>query len=360
MKILYLIDHDPSLSSGVMNKIKSQVSTWVQLGHTVSILSSSTLTLYDGQFTVVETLSRKSRGRSNRLSVAVRLMMSTFSLRRLVKQVDSDVIYMRYRLYTPRLLSLLGGRKVIMEINSDDSTEYKLRSLWTHFYNKATRGILLSRVDAFVGVSEELSDRFSSFGKPCVTIANGIDVAQHGFCNNKNIPPKLVFIGSPGQLWHGIDKVGEMAENFQEYMFYIIGPTGKDTDNLKYLGVLSNVAANEFIQTCDIGIGSLSLHLKGLTEASPLKTRQYLASGLPIIYGYRDTDIPENSPFALELLNSKDNLDFEAIKKFIIDVVGDAHVKAAARFFAESVLDYQVKEKEKILFFDEVMGISAK
>ena len=359
MKILYLIDHDPSLSSGVMNKIKSQVSTWVQLGHTVSILSSSTLTLYDGQFTAVDTLPRKLRGRSNRLSVAARLMMSTFLLRKLAKHVDADVIYMRYRLYTPRLLSLFGKRKLIMEINSDDSTEYKLRSLWTHFYNKATRGILLSRVDAFVGVSEELSDRFSSPGKPCVTIANGIDVAQHSFFNNNDTPPKLVFIGTPGQPWHGIDKVEKMAEKFQEYMFYIIGPTGKDTDNLKYLGVLPNSAANEFIRTCDIGIGSLSLHLKGLTEASPLKTRQYLASGLPIIYGYRDTDIPANSSFALELLNCKDNLDFEAIKKFILDVVGDAHVKGTARLFAESALAYRVKEKERISFFGKVVGASA-
>jgi hypothetical protein len=142
-------------------------------------------------------------------------------------------------------------------------------------------------------------------------------------------------------------------------MFYIIGPTGKDTDNLKYLGILPNVAANEFIRTCDIGIGPLSLHLKGLTEASPLKTRQYLASGLPIIYGYRDTDIPANSSFALELLNCKDNLDFEAIKKFIIAVVGDAHVKGTARLFAESALAYRVKEKERILFFDKVLGASA-
>ena len=40
-----------------------------------------------------------------------------------------------------------------------------------------------------------------------------------------------------------------------------------------------------------------------MDEASPLKTREYLALGLPVVGGYRDTDLPVDSPVFLRVPN---------------------------------------------------------
>lgn len=43
------------------------------------------------------------------------------------------------------------------------------------------------------------------------------------------------------------------------------------------------------MRNCQVCIGTLALHRKNMTEASPLKTREYLAHGFPVIIGYKDT-----------------------------------------------------------------------
>jgi glycosyltransferase involved in cell wall biosynthesis len=192
----------------------------------------------------------------------------------------------------------------------------KLHSKLTHFYNKFTRNFVLKHVDGFVSVSDELKQRFQYFNKPIEVIANGIDTSQYNLVPYKNDKPTFVFIGTPNQSWHGLDKIISMADHFQKYQFYIIGSTGKDTNNIKYFGYLSKDDSTKIIQRCDIGIATLSLYKKHLTEASPLKSRQYLACGIPIIYAYKDTDLEGKESFVLRLTNSENNINHTKIEQF--------------------------------------------
>ena len=48
---------------------------------------------------------------------------------------------------------------------------------------------------------------------------------------------------------------------------------------------------------CDIGIDALSLDLKGLSEATTLKVREYLALGLPVYSGFNDSALPQDFPY---------------------------------------------------------------
>src|SRR5207249_11205578 len=55
-------------------------------------------------------------------------------------------------------------------------------------------------------------------------------------------------------------------------------------------------------------LGSLALHRNGMNEASPLKVGTYLACGLPVIIGYRDTRFPDGAPFLLNIGNHENNV----------------------------------------------------
>ncbi len=355
MKIAYLINYDINQNSGVVQKIKEQVKQWHKSGETVYIVSLKTMTIYDNDYKIIAQEKIKSI-HLGRLGTAINLLLSIIGLNKLLKTIELDVLYMRYMLYMPFFVKILKRNRVVMEINSDDLLEYKLHSKLTHWYNKLTRNLLLNYINGYICVSSELKNKFTYLKKPITVIANGVDTEQYLVKENKNSIPTLVFIGTPNQPWHGLDKIEKLAEHCPDYQFYVIGTDKKDKDNIKYFGYLSNIESSKIIQQCDIGLGTLSLYKTGLTEASPLKTRQYLACGLSIIYAYNDTDITKNTSFTLKLENSENNLDFNKIKKFVDKVFFNKQIKLEAKEFAENILSYRVKEQERLNFFSRIVN----
>jgi glycosyltransferase involved in cell wall biosynthesis len=354
MKIVYLVN-DVEAQTGITQKVKQNAKQWVALEHEVFFISLKTLSVFDQNMDLVfkKKIYKFSLGR---LATALNLLISYFYLFDLVKFVSPDLIYTRYLIYTPFINRVMKKYKVVMEINGDDLVEYKLKSRMTYLYNLWTRDFLLNYVDGFVCVSRELKEKFNYLCKPIIVIANGVDVDQFEIKKARNKRPVLVFIVSSNESWHGLDKVVRMSEYYQDFDFYIIGLTGCDRSNLKYFGPLSQKDSTAVIQQCDVGIGTLSLYKKGLEEASPLKTRQYLSCGLPIIYAYEDTDIDQSSIFSLRLENTENNIDDDVVRDFVLKVFNNEEIRNLARKYAENFLSYQIKEKERLIFFKEVMS----
>ena len=355
MTIVYLIDYDINTRNGVMQKILQQSSVWVQEGHTVYYISTKTLSIYNSNLALLERFKPLSFS-FGRLGTALQLLYSSFLLGKLLKKIKFDLIYTRYRLYMPFMTKELKKYKVIMEINSDDTLEFTLRSKVTHYYNMLTRLYVLNTVNGFICVSKELQSRFTYLNKPIEVIANGIDTSKYNLSQHVNKVPTFVFIGTPNQSWHGLDKIQKIAEHFKEYQFYIIGTNGTNTKNINYLGYLDQEKSTQIIQNSDFGIGTLSLYKKGLTEASPLKTRQYLACGIPIIYAYKDTDLKGNETFALRLTNDEKNINYDEINSFVQKVYHKKEIKEDARKFAVDTLEYNIKEKKRLAFFQKVLN----
>ena len=356
MKIAYLIDYDPSINNGVMQKIYQQSGQWTKKGHIVYLVSTKTMSVYDSDQNII--LQEKPLNvKLGRIATAINLLYNSYFTYKLFEDIEIDMIYMRYRLYMPFINKIFKNNRVVMEINSEDTLEYKLHSQLTHMYNSMTRSYFLKHIDAFVSVSYELQKKFEYLNKPIEVIGNGIDFKEYGVeTREPNKVPILVFIGTPNQSWQGLDKIEMMAEHFKEYQFYIIGSNGEDTQNIQYFGYLTKEESTKIINKCDVGIGTLSLYKKGLTEASPLKSRQYLACGLPLIYAYNDTDIPNNVEFGLRLENTENNMNYEKIDNFIQNVFNNKNISLKARKFSEEILGYDKKEEVRLKFFKRVVN----
>ncbi|MCT7655670.1 hypothetical protein MBH78_15430 [Oceanimonas sp. NS1] len=160
-----------------------------------------------------------------------------------------------------------------MEINSDDSSEYLQKNFITGGYNFLFRRLSLKCADAFVFVTEELSGSrsFAGMSRNRTVIGNGIDVSDFMFkeCTG-NEKPQLLFVGSPGQSWHGLDKILTLASQFKECVINIVGPDekeckriwGETPENIVFHGYLSNEDVKDLACTMDVGIGTLALHRK--------------------------------------------------------------------------------------------------
>jgi hypothetical protein len=94
------------------------------------------------------------------------------------------------------------------------------------------------------------------------------------------------------------------------------------------------------------------MHRNRLNEASPLKTREYLAAGIPVLMAYRDTDFLHGAPFLLELPNEEDNVfpNLEHIDRFVHQMRG---VTVPRRDVAH--LDWAHKEPARLALFERIL-----
>ncbi len=336
MNIGYIYIGNLKIGSGVHKKIKEQVRQWRELGNNVRIFHfpvDKINSFVDDEEGVFEPIT-------NILFYKINCFREIMEF--------SDIIYMRYNFISLDAYRLISHIPTVVEINSDEIAEYKLERFngWKktikYYLNKINRLLFMSKVVGKVCVTEELKEKEMQFNANIPTIAlpnplYSIDNRMSGEIHLGKIIPQLVFIGSPGQPWHGIDKIIQLATaTVGKLDINIIGmekPVMSVPENIHFCGYLSKEQYDKYLQEADVGIGTLALHRKHMNEACPLKIREYLAYGLPIIIGYKDTAFLNigKKEWLLELPNIESN---------VMDAVDDIVA------FANKVKGYKVNPDE--------------
>lgn len=361
MRIAYLLYEDVFQPSGVIKKVNSQVRTWTEMGHDVIVFAVSPLHNVDSLAIAIETrvevYSYNTWSLKNAVSVMRERIVDFYSLTNRIIRWEPHIVYFRQSRYYPAWEHLMRKIPTIIEVNTDDVYEGKLRySNFRYRYNMFMRKRLFQHAAGLVFVTEELSNRqhFKIFNKPKIVIGNGIELNCFPLTPPpRNQQPQLTFMGSEGMPWHGIDKIEVMAELLPMFNFNIIGTTGiSNRSNLKYHGFLTGDKYLSILAKTDIGIGTLALHRVRMNEATPLKVREYLAVGLPVIIGYHDTDLSDNMEFILEIPNCERNVikNIELIKNFVYDMHGFRVDREKIKF-----LDYKFKENLRLEFFERIL-----
>ncbi|MBN1480980.1 glycosyltransferase [candidate division KSB1 bacterium] len=338
-----------------MKKVKSTCLAWRTLGVEVDIF------LLTKNRTLAKDLSSQ-----NDYSVNIHIFLfrsfigKIFRFRSLVNHVlklNATAIYFRYQPFLPGFFKLSRKSKVFIEINGDDLIEIRQRSKLKYVIVKLTRNLMFSNAAGLIFVTHALSNHphFRQSTAPRLVLANGISLSDYAdmqpSAKGLNAKPMLVFIGSEGQNWHGVDKILVMAEIFKDWQFTVIGLEKSyfhsPPANINFTGFLQKESYSSIMQRADIGIGSLALYRKQMYEACPLKVREYLAYGLPVIIGYRDTDFMDGASFILELENRKENIKNNV--DLITQFVGQWKGKKVPRNRINK-LDILEKEKQRLAF----------
>ncbi|GGH32203.1 glycosyltransferase family 4 protein [Paenibacillus segetis] len=322
MKIAYLIHWNDGPDSGVFKKVISQITEWNLLGHEVTLFLFTNRWEAEWKDDLPELrLVTQTYGAGLTRFSAFRKLISQ------VKEWQPDIVYHRFDLYYFALPTLLRSTPSILEINSNDLTEMRFGGKARYLYHQLTRAMVLRAATGFVFVSGEIAEEehYSRYVRDKVVIGNGFAMA--------GVSPaeptvedriRLFFIGTPGQPWHGVDSIVALAEMNQDWHFDIVGIQSSDIggqlpNNMTFHGRMVRREYEPLMLKADVAIGSLALYRNQMKEASPLKVREYLAYGLPIIIGYSDTDFPEQVPFILEIPNTPDNTrnNQEEIRTFV-------------------------------------------
>lgn len=366
MRIAYITLHlDASiLNGGVGKKIQTQMSHWKSAGHQVHVFLHSPDNNGFPDSTSFQYTKKISLPLISSISKELSRMQALANLIQAVREYNPDIIYLRYGLFCLPLQKIFTIAPVVVELNTLDQQEYRYRGAMYYWINRIGRQIILSRAAGLAAVSNEIAKHstIANYRKPYVVISNGIEIKNyHVLPPSENLNPHLVFIGTPGYPWHGVDKLILLAKKLPEIHFDIIGYTQKNVQNsqippnMVFHDFLKQEAFRKIFSSCDVAIGSLAMHRNHMEEASPLKVREYLAHGLPVILGYSDTDLStKNLDFVLQIPNTEDNVKdhFIQIREFAYRMMG----KRVDRNLIAPLIDQSLKEKKRLEFFAQILG----
>ena len=360
VRVAYVVGWEGGADTGPYKKIAEQARIWQSLGADIKLFVLTTTenaAAWESLGQTAQVITREPD--------PLRLSLQKERLLRHALSWRPQLVYHRYSLAYPGLVMAVRRVPVVVEVNTDDLREYRLIAPRKGIVNAVSRGLVLGKVAGLVAVTQELAESrsFARFSRPTVVVANGIDL---GSVREMPRPTgeriRLIFIGQPHCPWHGLDKVIQLALARPQWHIDVVGPNwdeiralaGAIPANILAHGLLDGPGYELILAQAHIGLGSLALYRKGMTEASTLKLREYLAVGLPSIIGYTDTDFPNGAPFLLQLPNRPDNVSssLSAIDEFISSQAGRRVARASIAH-----LDSLNKERRRLRFLSSVSAV---
>jgi hypothetical protein len=307
-----------------------------------------------------------------------------------------DLVLFRHPFASLGLLNLVKryGKQIIFEHNTIEQAEMLLMQRehfnrqpfswsWSYLKYAIQTIVLKSTIESRLGpsvlahvlggvcVSDEIRhyecDRHKLYR--AVTIANGAEKPSH--YNLKSAPLKeemvvAMLIGSEA-IWHGYERLfsGLMSNPVlsKRVVIQIIGidkpasfswPTSQN-HKVEWLGKKSKQEISDLLQDCHIAVGTLALFRKSMKEASPLKVRECLMLGLPMIIGYFDTDLSADNrfePFLFKVENNESPIDWQAIESWYTKLSEHPENRQKLGDLASEVLSMNTKAKQYLEFLD--------
>lgn len=201
------------------------------------------------------------------------------------------------------------------------------------FFDKKYRKELKNVVDKII----TLSDDDMIYGISTLHMTNGIDTTRIPIakCDFKQKDTISLIAVAQFNFWHGYDRLIEGLHNYYETKTFeekkvslnLIGKNGE-----RYQRLIDKYKLNPFVYVCgelygddldkkfnvsDIAVCSLGGHRKGIVKkSSELKSREYLARGLPIVTSVDIDIISHDCDFVLKVPVDDSPIDIRKIIDF--------------------------------------------
>lgn len=363
MKGLYLCNHNlKDQSSGVSKKILMQLDAFNKSGYSIDILD-----IYSDSF--LDKVIRRILFSPNYF---------TYNLNKKLNFVKKyDYIYIRQipnNIYVLKILKKLKsyGITIIYEfptfpydLNSN-TLQWKLELIRDKYSRK--------KLWKYIDVSVNYSDYTNIFGINSIPISNGINPdkfpIKKDFFNKKGI--KFVGVALLA-YWNGYDRLIQSIKKYNSnhinpVYFYIVGD-GDCKEELEkmvidnnllnfvfFTGSLFGKELDNIYDKCDIGVGTLNPSRKYKNHImSTLKTKEYVARGLPFIKGDIDKSFDNyNFPYVFNVSDNEDEINLEEIIEWYKKITDDLNLKQKIRKFAYDNLTWEKQLHPVFEFLNEV------
>jgi glycosyltransferase involved in cell wall biosynthesis len=354
-----------SPTTGVPRKVLELVEGLSAQGHEVRLLPLSPLT--PPQRSDFSRFLNGDQGERRRFPRRFGLVGH---IRRQVRQYAPDIVYYRYQTSVWHWLGLrASGAPWVQEHNT-----IEIHELDTAANRRARRverwigGQFRRDAAGLIGVTAEVlahQRRIAGRDGPGLVLPNSIAAVAPAATVRFPASRRIVMV-SRFAPWHGLDRALDLMERpeMARFRLHVVG-TGPPVDelasrierapNATWEGNLEGAALDRLIQSCDLALGALALHRKGMTEACPIKVRQYLSLGVPVVFAHSDPDLPGDLPFVLRVPEGDGPIPAELILDFHRRLEGDPTVPSLARDHARRVMLLAGRLPSLVRFFKGVL-----
>ena len=280
------------------------------------------------------------------------IYMRAMPIKRLVKLIKNKGIF-----FIREIPTYLSGDKQEKNLNGDIIRKIGSRISKMYFND------VVSNVDLFIAIGDDTNGTL--YDKPAINIDNGIDVSVIAMRDFKPQKDTLNFLLLASMCyWHGYDRIVTALKNYsgdQKILFHFVGNDGDGSlskwktlasdlgveDKVAFHGAIYGEELDKFIDTMDVGVGSLGGYRKDLYTASDLKSREYMARGIPIIYACIDPTIDEKNDFVMRVANDDSPIDINKAVEFALKMREKNDVSFRMREYAEKNMSW-VTQFEKV------------
>jgi len=377
LQSLFMI-YDVNLSTrtfiGVRDKMLHQASAFSRVFSTVKLICLDLSTLVCMTFRnglLVDTENLMSDVKVGRFYLSVELILERFLS-------SNPVFYIRFSPMVNMGLPLCINRisktesKLFLEVPTfpyDQELNDEERDLDSKY-----RDMIHSKADIIFSPSvPKGGDKI--FGSRLIKILNGVDsrIFKTALPVFNAATFGIIAIGwlSP---WHGFDRIISGLRDFKKSIknvdihLHVVGDgpyastlkdyvQKEDSQSLVTLwGVLQGKQLDELFSQCQLGVDSLAWHRVNVYEAETLKGREYIARGLPLIQGYKNSSVQLESPGLIQVPADDSPIDlvtvYQQVKKYFSHGGPSIH-----REFAEKNYNWENIAKQQ--FYQAFVHLSA-
>lgn len=266
------------------------------------------------------------------------------------------------------------GRRMVSEHHTDEVAELslvgtplggRLRS----FIESRRKPAFLSRLAGIIAVTEELRvlEQASAPDLPSIVIGNGIDTSTqdaHGPSSFDDGRLRLVWACSEFAPWQGLDRLltallarrsgpvvelalaGRLTPEQNER----VERAGSTLLKIHRHGLVDQASLDKLLRSAHLVVGTLALHRKHMREACPLKVREAVARGLPVITSCLDPDLPASLPGIMHLPGGEVPLNGDLLVEQSLAIARNPAIPAALRDHAVAVMDWRPKLRHMATF----------
>ena len=242
-----------------------------------------------------------------------------------------------------------------------------LRKLYTLFTKRKSDKFNERYVDYYVVIGEEAGGVYN--GKPAINIENGVDVNSLKARSPKKEDDEIHILALASMCyWHGYDRLIKSLSQYtgkQKVIIHMVGGNDggclgewkqlasdlKLNDKVIFHNSMFGKQLDDIVDLCDLGAASLGR--KDFKFISELKTREYIARGLPFIMAVDDMVLSKlEQKYWIKISNDDAIPDMSKIIEFALEMRNKENLIDDMRKLACDILSWEAQYKKLFNYID--------
>lgn len=216
----------------------------------------------------------------------------------------------------------------------------------------ALSDFLQGKVSRYIDLYAIIGNKCEEFrSRPAINIENGVSVEL--FSLKKPLADSNINIIGVASMsnWQGYDRAIKGLAKYDGNVnvhLRLVGDDGDGSlakwkeladelglqDKVEFIPARYGEQLDKLIDISDVGLATLALYRSKLEKASPLKVREYMSRGLPIVYSSVDSTLASADNFTIKVPEDESTLDISKVVEFAEIVKNKEEISKAMRNYA--------------------------